>query len=262
MKKNELHRTWALVTGASRGLGVDFARELAARGANLVLVARRQSELEKVKAELETKHGVAVDVIAMDLGTPGAPEKLHAKTKAMKREVGVLVNNAGFGLYGDFLDIPWEKESAMLQLDIVTLVHLTKLYTKDMAERRSGYVLQVASIGAYQSTPTYASYSAAKSFVLSFGEALNYELKKRNVKVSVISPGITATDFLKVSGQTATPYQRLVMMTSPEVAKIGIRHMLKGTPSVVPGLVNCATAWSNRLIPRRASTAIAYQLMK
>lgn len=252
----------ALVTGASSGLGVDFAKELARRGADLILVARREDQLKAVADELVKAHGVAVDVIAMDLGLADAPEKLFARTQKMKRSVDVLVNNAGFGIFGEFLEIPWERENEMLQLDIVTVVHLTKLFVKPMVERNFGFVLQVASIGAYQPTPTYATYSAAKSFVLSFGEALNYELRNTNVKVSVLSPGITATEFLKVSGQKTTAYQKMMMMTSADVCRIGIEAMLKGTPSVVPGLMNAVSAWGNRLMPRRLSAAVAYQVMK
>jgi short-subunit dehydrogenase len=251
----------ALVTGASSGLGVDFARQLAAMGAHLILVARREEQLNAVKAEIEAQHPVRVTVVAMDLSTPDAPQRLYDQLTAAGLEVDVLINNAGFGLHGPFLEIPWEREQNMLELDIVTLVHMTKLFTRAMAARGQGWVCQVASIGAYQPTPTYASYAAAKAFVLSFGEALNHELKPAGVKVSVVSPGVTATEFLAVSGQQATLYQRLVMMQSPEVVRIAIAAMLKGTPSVVPGLINAVSAWSNRLIPRRVSTMIAERLM-
>lgn len=229
-------------------------------GANLVLVARREEQLREVAAEAE-RHGVSARVVAMDLSTPDAPQRLYDQLEAEGVAVDVLVNNAGFGLHGPFLEIPWEREHNMLELDIVTLVHMTKLFTRAMAARRFGYVLQVSSIGAYQPTPTYASYSAAKAFVLSFGEALNHELKDTGVKVSVLSPGVTATEFLAVSGQQPTLYQRLVMMKSPDVVRIGLSAMLKGTPSVVPGFINAVSAWSNRLIPRRVSTMVAERLM-
>ena len=150
----------------------------------------------------------------------------------------------------------------MLDLDIVSLVHLTKLFVKDMVERDFGRILQVASIGAYQPTPTYATYSAAKAFVLSFGEALNYELRHSQVRVTVISPGVTATEFLEVSGQRPTLYQRMAMMPSRKVAQAGIRAMIKGRPSVIPGLVNSIPTFSLRLMPRRAQTAVANLLMK
>ena len=252
----------ALVTGASGGLGAAFARELAARGADLVLVARRQDRLEAVRNEITAEHQVMVDLVPMDLGDRDSPAQLCRRLSDDGRAVDILVNNAGFGLYGEFLQIEWEKELAMLELDIVTLVHMTKLFLPPMVDRNHGHLLHVASIGAYQPTPTYATYSAAKSFVLSFGEALNYELRGTNVSSTVVAPGIVATEFLQVSGQEATRYQRAVMMQPDQVARIAIRHMLRGTPSVVPGRLNAITAWSNRFLPRRASTALAHRLMQ
>jgi short-subunit dehydrogenase len=150
----------------------------------------------------------------------------------------------------------------MLLLDVVALVHLTKLFVKDMVARNFGYVLQVSSIGAYQPSPTYASYSAAKSFVLSFGEALNYELRRTNVKVSVVSPGVTETEFLHVAGQKKSLYQRMSMMASRPVAEAGIRAMLRGKPSKVTGVMNAFTAWSLRFMPRRAQAAMASMAMQ
>jgi short-subunit dehydrogenase len=176
--------------------------------------------------------------------------------------VDVLINNAGFGIYGPFTEISWEREQEMLLLDVVTLVHLTKLFVRDMVARNSGYVLQLSSIGAYQPSPTYATYSAAKAFVLSFGEALNYELRNTNVKVCVLSPGVTETEFLTVAGQRRTLYQRLSMMQSRPVAEIGIDAMLRGRPSKVAGVMNAVTAWSLRFVPRRLQAAMASAAMQ
>ncbi|HEY0601788.1 MAG TPA: SDR family oxidoreductase [Herpetosiphonaceae bacterium] len=251
----------ALVTGASSGLGVDFARHLAARGCNLILVARRENQLRAVQEEIRRRYGVDVQIIPMDLATDDAPQALYDQIKAAGKQVDVLINNAGYGLYGQFTEIEWEREKNMLELDIITLMHLTKLFVKDMVARNFGFILLVSSIGAYQPSPLYASYSAAKSFVLNFGEALSYELRKTNVRCTVISPGITATEFLKVSGQQASLYQRLAMMKSEDVTRIGIESMLKGKPSVVPGRLNTLSVWSNRLLPRRLSAAVAYRLM-
>jgi uncharacterized protein len=261
MTKTVLYGKLALVTGASSGIGVDFARNLAMRRCNLILVARREDLLRTLQQELSNRYSVDVEVIPMDLTAPDAPQLLYDRIKAVGKAVDVLVNNAGFGLYGEFRDIPWEREKNMLELDIITLVHMTKLFVKDMVSRNFGFILQLGSVFAYQPSPLYASYGAAKSFVLNFGEAVNYELRKTNVKCTVLSPGITATEFLKVSGQQATLYQQLVMMESAEVASIGIDAMLKGKPSVVPGRLNAAMAWSARLVPRRFATALSYRLM-
>jgi short-subunit dehydrogenase len=261
MNGMELIGKTALVTGASSGLGADFARELASRGSNLILVARREDKLKEVQMEIREKHGVQVDTILMDLSVVDAPQSLYDQIKASGKTVDILINNAGFGIYGEFKDIPWEREREMMQVDIITLVHLTKLFIKDMLARNYGRVLQVASIGAYQPSPTYASYSAAKSFVLYFSEAINYELRRSNVRSTVISPGVTATEFLRVAGQKPSLYQRLTLMQSPVVARIGIDKMLQGRSSVVPGFLNSLLALSTRLIPYRVSAMFAYRFM-
>jgi hypothetical protein len=251
----------ALVTGASSGLGADFARVLAERGCALVLVARREDRLKQLAEEIAGRHGVDVRVVAASLSEPDAPRTLHEGLAAEGLEVDVLVNNAGFGVFGPFLSIPWEREREMLELDVVAVVHLTKLFAADMVRRGRGWILQVASIGAYQPTPTYATYSAAKAFVLSFGEALAFELRGSGVSVTVVSPGVTATEFLAVSGQQPTLYQRLAMMQSDDVARAGVRAMLRGKPSTVPGLVNKLPAFLMRFTPRRLQARAAHLTM-
>lgn len=253
---------WALVTGGSSGIGVDFARELAKRGANCILVARREDRLREVADSLRTDFDVEVEIKALDIGTRDGVETLYDWTLELGHPVDILVNNAGFGIYGDFLEIPWESELAMLELDIVTLVDLTKRFARDMVARGFGRILQVASIGAYQSTPTYASYSAAKSFVLHFSEAINYELRGTGVTCTVVSPGVTKTRFLEVAGQKPTLYQRLFMMKSPRVARIGIKAMLRGRAHIIPGFLNSLVAWSARLMPRWVITRVAYLAMR
>ena len=257
MGETTLDGRHALVTGASSGLGADFARELARRGASLTLVARREALLHALREELATE----VDVVALDLTAPGAPDELLRRTEAAGRPVDVLVNNAGFGLYGEFSQLDWERQRSMLEIDVLVPVHLTRLFLPGMLDRDLGFVLNVASIGAYQSTPLYATYSAAKSFVLSFSEALSYELRRTGVRVTAVSPGIVATEFLRVSGQRATRYQRLAMMDSPTVARIAVDGMLGGRPSLVPGRLNAVTVFANRLLPRRLSAAVAHRLM-
>ena len=250
----------ALVTGASSGLGADFARDLARRGAHLILVARRADLLTSLQAELAST-GVKIETIALDLIAPDAPQQLYDQLKAAGQTVDILINNAGLGIFGEFLEIPWEREHNMLELDIVTLTHLTKLFARDMVARRFGYILQIASIGAYQPSPTYATYSAAKAYVLSFGEALAYELRRHNVKVSVLSPGVTKTEFLHVAGQQPTFYQRMAMMDSPTVTRQGIDALLRGQTSLVPGFMNAVTAFSTRLMPRQFAAALAHRTM-
>lgn len=262
MNDGSLQGKTALVTGASSGLGVDFAHELARRGCRVVLVARREALLRKLQGELQARHGIAAVVMAADLGEPAAPQMLYDALAAQGIAVDILVNNAGFGVYGLELDIPWEKTRQMLMLDIVAVTHLTKLFARDMVRRGYGRILQVASIGAYQPSPTYAAYSAAKSYVRSFSQALNFELRGSGVTSTAICPGITATEFLQVSGQKQTAYQRMMMMTSAEVAAIGIKAMLKGKYNVVPGFLNGLAALFTFVTPDPVNAAAAYRLMK
>lgn len=260
-KKKEIRGKTALVTGASGGLGADFARELAREGANLILVARREERLNAIAAEIKQEFGVEADVIPMDLTQFGSPQALYDRLKAGNKAVDVLVNNAGYGLFGRFTELSWENQKQMLELDIIALTHLTRLFVPDMVARKFGAVLQVASIGAYQPSPTYAAYSAAKSYVLLFSEALDHELHGTGVNVTTVSPGVTATEFLKVAGQKPTLYQRMVKMQSPEVARQGIRALLHQRRSVVVGFFNAFSALLMRFTPRRWMTVLAEAMM-
>lgn len=258
----DLEGQWALVTGASSGFGVDFAHLLAERGANVVLAARSVEPMETLATELEARYGVRTHVVGIDLARPGAGVALRDRVVAAGVTVDVLVNNAGYGLYGEFLAQPLDRTLDMMQLNMMSLTELTHVIAESMAARGRGHILLVASIGGYQATPTYAAYSATKAFVLLFGEALHEELKHRGVTVTVLSPGITATRFLEVSGQKATLYQRLVMMRSRPVALIGLKALYSGRASIVPGWLNAVTAWSNRFMPRALQRRVAFALMK
>ena len=260
--KKMLNGKLALITGASSGLGADFARQLAARGCGLILVARRVDRLEKLQAEISASCGVTVECLAMDLVEADAPQKLYDHLKSANRTVDVLVNNAGYGVFGEFWTTPWERLHQMLELDMVVLTHLTRLFIADMLLRDSGYILNVASTGAFQPTPTYAAYAATKSYVLSLSEALHYELRHSAVKCTALCPGVTRTEFLEVAGQKTTTYQRLTMMESADVARIGIEAVLKGRSSVVAGGFNALAAWSMRLIPRQFQAAMSNLVMK
>jgi hypothetical protein len=200
-------------------------------------------------------------VLAADLSDRAAVQDLFARTQALGRKVEILINNAGFGVHGKFLENSWEQEHQALELDVVTLAHLTKLYLPGMVAGGSGYILQVSSIGAFSPTPTYASYAAAKAYVLHFGEALNQELAGTGVSCTVLCPGVTRTEFLQVSGQAPTFYQRFVMMESADVVRLGIDRMLARKSFVVPGWINSLTAWSTRFMPRSWQAWVAHKLM-
>lgn len=261
MSNSELKGRTALVTGASSGLGIDFARELAARGADLVLVARREDRLREVADELKRDHGVQVSVVSADLADSATPAMLHQTIGAQQR-IDILVNNAGLGIYGEELDIEWERSRQLLQVDVVALAQLTKLFARDMRDNGWGRILQVASIGAYQPAPSYAAYAAAKAFVLHFGEALNVELRGTGVSCTVVSPGVAATEFHEVAGQRHNWFTRMTIMPPARVAAAGIRAMLRGRSSTVPGWMNRLMVFAVRFTPRWLQARASQWMMR
>jgi len=245
-----LRNKWALVTGASSGFGVHFARLLAERKANLALVARRTEPMDRLAEELRQKYSVQVIVDGMDLARAGAGSELKSRLDARGIPIDILVNNAGYGLYGPFLDQPLEKITEMLQLNMITVTELTHLFARGMVDRRGGHVLLTASILGYQPVPGYAAYAATKAYVLQFGEALHQELAPHGVVVTALCPGMSATSFAEVSGQKLSPLLRMTLMNPEPVAKAGVLAMLAGRPTVIPGLFNKTTVFLNRLMPR------------
>lgn len=253
---------WALVTGASSGLGRDFAALLAEYHVNLVLCARRAAPMEADAEQLRQEYGVRVEVMPADLSRSEEREGLFRQLSHRGIHIDILINNAGFGLYGAYADTEWARLDQMLQLDVVGLSHLTSLFLPGMRARACGYILQVASLAAYQATPGYASYSAAKAYVLHMGEALNQELRRSGVYVTVLSPGATETEFLRVSGQKATVYQQLFMMKSKPVARMGLQALQRGKMSVVPGQLNNVSVQLLRVTPRVLQAKLAGILMR
>jgi short-subunit dehydrogenase len=259
---NDLNGTRALVTGASSGIGRDMARGLARLGADLIVAARSEEALTALKKETESAFGRDVRVIALDLSKPGAPAELFAKVDAMGLVVDILVNNAGYGIHKYFADTPWEQDDAMIRLLVNNLTHAAKLFVKPMIARGRGYVLNTSSIGAFQPTPTYATYAACKAYVLSFSVALRRELSGTGVSSSALCPGVTYTGFQKRAGhENANFFMRLTGMGSDRVAGIAIRGMLRGKAVIVPGIMNKLSAFMTRLAPRTASASMAASLM-
>jgi short-subunit dehydrogenase len=262
MSNDSLRGKTALITGASSGMGADFARQLAAQGCRIVLVARRAEKLQALRIEIFERYAVKADTVAMDLCAANAPRKLYDHLKAQGSAVDILINNAGYAQYGEFVRTDWERCRAMLELDVVSLTQLTRLFAADMADRRSGFVLLVASTGAFQPTPLYAAYAAAKSYVLYFGESLHHELRPRGVGVTVLCPGVTRTEFFDVAGQEMTAFQRTTAMNSADVARIGIRAMLAKRSCVVAGWINAAIARMAPLMPRQFMAGMAARMMR
>jgi short-subunit dehydrogenase len=242
----------AVVTGASSGLGACFARMLAARGYDVVIAARRLERLEALAKEIEAAHGVRVTPIAIELSEPGAAEALFAQTEGM--EVEVLVNNAGFGTQGFFPEIPWAKMAEQIQLNVVSLTALTHRFVGPMRARRRGYVLNIASIGAYMPVPGYATYGAGKAFVRNFSEALAHELRGTGVRVCCLCPGPTETEFVAVAGQSIPAWQKIAFMSAERCARIGMRALFGGRRLIVSGVANTLLMWSLRFVPRRLMT--------
>jgi len=258
---HDLDGRWALVTGASSGLGAEFARALAALGCNLVLVARREARLRELECELKKARGVKVHVVPTDLREQNAPERLREALQGEGIAVDILVNNAGMGFFGRVLDVPWDKDRDTMALNVLVLVHLTRLFAKDMVAKGFGRILQVASTGAFQPVPSMATYGASKAFVLSFGEAMDFELCSTGVTCTVLAPGYTDTEFHQAGGQPMTMLKRMMMMDSRKVAAIGVRAMLRGKRSVVAGFTNAVLAWSTRFIPRRWTTWMSHRIL-
>jgi uncharacterized protein len=247
----------ALITGASSGIGLELAREFAAHGHDLVLVARSGGRLEEIAAELKRMHSVDARVVVKDLSRPGAAEEIHRELTDVGLMVEVLVNNAGFGVYGPFVDTPWERELEMLRLNVVALTDLAKRFARDMVARRRGRILNVASTAAFQPGPHMAVYYASKAYVLSFSEALADELRGTGVTVTALCPGPTRSGFQQAAAMHRSRMLRLSVMDSATVARIGYRAVMAGRPLVIAGWLNRLFASPARLVPRQMVTRIS-----
>jgi hypothetical protein len=252
----------ALVTGASAGLGVEFAKLLAQDGHNLVLTARNQDRLQRLADELQQEHSIRAQVFARDLSQPGAAPALVEALDQAGLTIDILVNNAGFGHSGKYHENPAEQEFALLQVNVVALAQLTRLLLPGMVARGWGRVLNVASTAAFQPGPHMAGYFASKAYVLSLSESLAYELKDTGVSVTVLCPGPTQTEFTERAGIKESLLFRLSAQSAEKVAEIGYQAMLKGEAVVIPGLHNWALAQSMRFVPRGVARAVASWLVK
>jgi len=245
----------ALITGASSGIGLDFAKLFAEGGYDLVLVARTESKLKALAQELSTRHGVRALAVAEDLADPAAPGRLMERMKAEGLQVDVLVNNAGYGGYGAFAETDLDAELKMIQVNISALTALSKAVLPGMVARKSGRILNVASTAAFQPGPLMAVYYATKAYVLSFSEALANETQGTGVSVTCLCPGPTKTAFQE---QAKMEESKLVkgkdMMDSLTVARAGYEAMHEGRAVIIPGFMNKMMAQSVRFLPRSTVT--------
>jgi short-subunit dehydrogenase len=243
--------TTALITGASLGIGRELARVFAEHGHSLVLVARSEDKLREVAAELEARFEVSVAVVPADLRAPDAAAQLLTAVKERGLTVDYLVNNAGFGSTGPFLDADLEREIDMIHVNVTALVELTHLFAKGMVERRTGGILNIASTAGFQPGPGMATYYATKAYVVSFTEALAHELRGTAVKVTVFCPGPVDTEFARTAGNADSMLFRVGAVASPEsVAKEAYRAVIGGQILAIYGFANQMGVQMLRISPR------------
>lgn len=254
---NEPRRV-ALVTGATAGIGAEFARALAARSYDVVLVARTEARLRTIAAELEDRHGVSTEVLASDLETDAGVEAVEARLRDASRPVDLLVNNAGFGTTGKFHQLPIADELAEIQLNVLALVRLTHAALVPMVERGRGGIINVSSVASYQPTPGSTTYAATKAFVSSFTNGVHEELKGTGVDAMVLAPGFTHTEFherAKADGMKSMP--EFLWQSSNEVVATALHDYERGVAVCIPGAVNKVAAAFSTVMPAGVTRRVA-----
>lgn len=255
---------YALITGASAGIGADFARLFAKDSHSLVLVARRRDRLESLAAELKAQNSaIDVVVIDMDLSSKGAATQLFQDLQKRNIFINFLVNNAGFGSNGAFSKLPLNKELEMIDLNVRVLTELTHLFLQPMIQKKSGHILNVGSTAGFQPGPYMATYYASKAYVNSFSEALSEELKGTGVSCSVLAPGATATEFFDTAKmKSAIMVKNMVLASSTQVAKLGYEGMKNKKALIIAGCLNSILVFSVRFSPRWLVRKIAATINK
>lgn len=242
----------ALITGASSGIGRELARVHASRGGDVILTARRAEALADLKAELEATHGINAHVFALDLGAPGAAETVSQDIKAKGLEVGILINNAGFGGHGEHIARPLADELAMINLNVMALVTLTRLIAADMASRGGGRILNVGSTAGFMPGPLQAVYFATKAFVNSYSQAIDHELRDKGVTSTVLAPGYVRTEFAKTADLEGTSLTSGGGASAESVAKLGYDAMMRGDLVVInEARLRFMLGWIIPFLPRR-----------
>jgi short-subunit dehydrogenase len=249
-----------LITGASSGIGAAFARKLAARGRNVLLVARSEDKLITLCNELGRLTSIRAQYLVMDLLQPDAPLRLFEETQNRQLEIEMLINNAGFGSMGDFVKLDLSRELEMVQLNVKTLVELTHRFLKPMRERKRGAIINVASTAGFQAVPFMATYAAGKAFVLSFSEALYEENRSHGVQVMALCPGVTETNFFEASGMDRPPLR--TVQTPEEVVDTALRGLARNKSAVISGWSNWFTIEAERIVPRSVVTRVAGNVLR
>lgn len=253
----------ALITGASSGIGLEFAHIFAKNGHDLVLIARSEDKLTELAKKIESSYSVKVKVLPKDLSDKNAPQEIFDELQRENIEVEYLVNNAGFGGYGRFYETDWKKEEAMIQVNITALAELSKLFVKQMVKRNSGRILNVASTAAFQPGPLMSVYYASKAFVLSLSEAMAYELKDTKVTVTCLCPGPTKSNFHIAANIKASKLAKGINASAYDVALYGYNAMMKGKFIAIEGFMNKILAFlAKRIMPRRMVLKTVYKIQE
>lgn len=241
----------ALVTGASSGFGREFVKIFAQEGYNVILIARHAQDLQAVADDVKTKHPeCTLTVVAKDLSVPGSAQALYDEIQSKNLTVDVLINNAGFGSHGLFVETDLEKEQKVMHLNMLSLVELTKLYLKEMVSRDEGKILQLASTVSFMPVPKMAVYAASKAFVLSFTEALQYELKDTKVTMTALCPGASDTEFFERANAEDTRIVQDTTLSEPaKVARDGFDALMNGDRRIVSGVKNKIQAFMANFVP-------------
>jgi uncharacterized protein len=251
---------WALVTGASSGIGEALAVELADAGVHLILTARRRDRLDQLGDRLRTQNSIETRVLVADLSLPEAPQQIFDATEGVGLEVEVLINNAGFGEYGEFLGTRMDMQLNMVQVNCTAVVHLTRLFLPVMASRRKGAVMIVASTASFQPVPYLATYAATKAFDRFLAEALAEEMKGYEVRVSALCPGPTESEFKQVAG--ARHRDRRKPQSAAEVARRGLEALAADKSSAIPYLAGRLQVFAQRFVPRGVVTGAAGRMFR
>ena len=252
----------ALITGASGGIGYELALHFARDRFDCILVARSRDKLDELAARLESEFRVKTLVVARDLSKPTAVDEIYEEVSAASMSIDLLVNNAGFPVYGRFVDTDWQAELDMLQVNVVALTALTKLFVRGMVERRNGRILNLASTAAFVPGPLMAVYYASKAYVLSFSQALANELQGTGVTVTALAPGPTRTGFQKRGVMEDSRLVRGQIADAKSVAAAGYRGMMRGKTIVIPGFSNKLIPWVARVSPRGAVTRVVRRMQE
>jgi len=250
----------SLITGASSGIGEVFARKLAARGRNVLLVARSEDKLITLCNELGRSNSIRAQYVAMDLSEPDASERLFEEAGKRSLDIDLLINNAGFGSMGEFSQLPLDRELNMIDLNIKSLVDLTYRFLGPMRERKQGAIINVASTAGFQAVPFMATYAATKAFVLSFSEALWEENRPYGIKVMALCPGVTETNFFEAARGKKPPAR--VAQTPEEVVDTALKGLERGKSHIISGWINFIMTQSERVAPRSLVTRIAGRMMR